>query len=272
MRTKEKNPGRAFGNKRRACNALKEGFFAKKLVISDQDTPEFDELRKILLTELQPETPLEHVAFSNVVYCCWRCSRLAPRLEARMLAPLLRESAEDVSVELPSNGNPIMHRWFGANRQALKEGQKFLIRLLEDVRSSGTVREEWKDPLIQGFGSDFFEELTKWKPLNYQAALLADYLSEHAKTFRHPLPKIDQIENKASKEVILDPFQQKQMMEKLILQQIGFLGTIRALYDQKGVGPSEGQNTSPIEAASRYSTSTMRNMHCAIKFYRELKA
>src|SRR5438067_4102887 len=125
MKTREKKPTIAAGKKRPFRNALKEGFFAKELVISDQDKPEFNELSRLLGKELAPETPLEHVAFGNVVYCCWRSLRLAPRLEARMLAPLLREPDQEAQAELPADGNPIMHHWFGESRQSLNEGRKF---------------------------------------------------------------------------------------------------------------------------------------------------
>lgn len=264
---KDKKRTLPTGNKHKTRNALKEGFFAQELVISEQEKPEFDELRKLLLTELAPETPLQHVAFGDVVHCCWRCRKVAPRLEARMLAPLLSEPAREAPAELPSDENPVMRQWWGTNRETLRAGIKLLAALLRDVESDGRVREDWKESLIKGFGLQFFEDLTKWTLPNYDAVLLAQHLVQHAKVFKKPLPEIA----RSGKEVILDPFQQKEMTEKLIRQMMGFLETIRTMSDRKGTVFSEDHNANLIEAASRYSTSAMRDMHRAIKFYLDLK-
>jgi hypothetical protein len=223
--------------------------------------------RKVLFNGLAPETPLQRVAFEQVVCCCWRC-KLAARVEARMLKSHFTDPERDSAPEMVMAENPIMRQWYGTNRQTLRDGIRFLSELERDIQSSGHLRDEWSDGLTKGWGPGFLEDLTAWTPMKRDAVLLAHHLVTHAETFNMPLPmNLGELD----KTVVIDPQQGEQMVLKLVRQELRHLEDIKRISEQRSDLASNIQNAQVSDFSPRYFTTAMRDLHRAVQWFRYLK-
>ena len=98
--------------------------------------------------------------------------------------------------------------------------------------------------------------------------MLADYLTRHASTFRRPLPCDQDGENKP--EVILDPDQSKQMVIKLLEQEVCILSDLWRSSERR-VSDSERAQIQAVDFAPRYFTTACRDLHRAVAWYTHLK-
>src|SRR5713226_2111947 len=77
---KATGPTTEMGKRRVRLNALKHGFYAHELTVSEADKRDFEILRESLWAQLAPRSALQDVGFEQIVTCCWRC-KLAIRME-----------------------------------------------------------------------------------------------------------------------------------------------------------------------------------------------
>jgi hypothetical protein len=218
-------------------NALKHGFYSRELLVTKNEGPELRALRLNLLRQLAPTTPLQHIGFEHVVTCCWRC-KLALRLEARLLESLLAGQNCEALVESTDNENPTMRQWWGASPRSLQEGIRYLTQIQKDVDAYGKVRDDWKDGLVNGFGPEFFAELTRWTPMDHEAIMFANSVVAKEKMFNWPTVA------ETGEKVVIDPQQGREMTSKLIRQERRHLEDIRRLSEDNSLLSSGVQNAS----------------------------
>jgi len=118
-------------------NALKEGVFSSKLVVSDQDKETFTALKSELWTLLKPDTVIMELAFQRVLTAAWRY-RQAIAMESRRLEEKTSESSPEG-----------MLAFYRSRPQDLNAAAKVLAELREDVRANGGLHlEEKKDAIL----------------------------------------------------------------------------------------------------------------------------
>jgi hypothetical protein len=225
-------PKTKAGKRISSHNSLKHGLFARELIISEAEKAEVGFLRRALYAELVPKTALQNIAFDEVVCCTWRV-KLAARLEMRRTAALFDASdGRETQPEVPE-GTSAMPNWYLSGRQDLRYAIRFLENVSGDFEANGLVRQEWKDPLDGAFGVGFYDLLTNWTPVNRDVVLLAQHLVKHSETFGRPLPPMDG----KSAEVVIDPEQGHQMVEKLIELKLQDLRGLSASWAQRASKP-----------------------------------
>ncbi|MHB9026829.1 MAG: hypothetical protein ACYC7E_22070 [Armatimonadota bacterium] len=85
---KSTGPRTPEGKARSSKNALKHGFFAREVLIPDENAEEFTDFVREMRRDLKPIGTLEEVLASQVVAGAWRLKRLA-RIEAGVFTDLL---------------------------------------------------------------------------------------------------------------------------------------------------------------------------------------
>jgi hypothetical protein len=156
-------------------NALKHGFYSRELLVSEADAPELEALRRQLEAQLKPATPMQWLAFDNVVTCAWR-PRSAIRLESPLFAIEFQACSQDRTEAADAEVDPHLVRWYASSRLDLRAGVKSLERASAEFSALGRLRDETKDFLSRAFGPDFVDTLTQWTPLSKTAVLMADML------------------------------------------------------------------------------------------------
>jgi hypothetical protein len=73
---KSTGPRSKRGKNRVRMNALRHGFFAHGLLLTEEDRGEFDQLRESIIKTLSPRDPVELMLCERVVSACWRLRRL----------------------------------------------------------------------------------------------------------------------------------------------------------------------------------------------------
>jgi hypothetical protein len=262
-------PKTVSGKARSSRNALKHGFFAQELVLSDAENLQVQALRRNIRAEHRPGTILQNVALDKVV-CCIRWCELAMRLEMRKLSRLLDMSKEQETQEQETqpdkvDGPPGMANWYAASRQDLRAAIRALEFVWQDFNTNGRIREESKEWFVKTFGPDVWELLTKWMPMSYDAICLAVHLDQHRKTF--PSPSDDH----RPPDVVLDPDQGRQMVGKLLELQLHHLYGLKASWEQRTSQPSVAQAAGAVDFAPRYFTTASRDLHRAVEWFFHLK-
>jgi len=256
------------GKRNSSRNSTKHGFFAKELVLSDEEKMEVETLHLTLREELRPVTALQSIGLEKIVCCAWRC-KLAARLEARRLRILL-DTPQDREIKPEDAQDPARMRWYAASRQDLGNA----IRVLNDVRLEfehlGLIPEERKENLDGLFGFGCYDSLTKWPSMNKQTILLAIHMAEHAKNFGKgegpPYP-----DEKELAKTVVDPSQSLQMVKKLIDEKLQHLHDLRRSWDQRASESVAAQAASPVDFAPRYFTTATRDLQRAVEWYMSLK-
>lgn len=256
------------GKRNSSRNSTKHGFFAKELVLSDEERVEVQTLHRSLREQLQPGTALQCIGLEEIVCCSWRC-KLAARLEARRLRILL-DKAQDREVQPEGAHDLARMRWYAASRQDLRGA----IRVLGDVRQEfeqlGRIPEERKDELDRLFGIEWYDSTTKWVSMSKEAILVAIHMAEHAKIFGKgegpPYP-----DEKELAKTVVDPSQSLQMVAKLIDAKLQHLPDLHRSWDQRASESVAAQAASPVDFAPRYFTTATRDLHRAVEWYEHLK-
>jgi hypothetical protein len=255
-------PKTPAGRRRVRLNARTHGFYSRELVVTLEDTAEFEALKKGIRTNLKPTTQLQLLGFERVVSAAWRC-KLALRMEARRLRPQLdstdRLNSGEVSTELPP--------WYTARRQQLNRAIKFLTELRSDVLANGDQNlEEQKDLIVNVLGSDFYKTLAQWGPINTVKVLASEQLQGHAEIFKRPLPSGSVV----SEEVVFAAERVRwDMMAKLVELKLQAAGEFHRLSDE-ALGEAESPQTVALDVVNRYVTSTARELERAVDWYRQL--
>lgn len=156
---KSTGPKTGGGKNRARLNALKTGFFAKELHISEEDRREFEDMRDSLAHQYAPAMPMQEIAFDQIVCGCWRC-RLALRME-NWAVVAQQNSRHERKVEAPGAGEPmLLEAWYGCDHRSLQNALRFLRDLRADVAHNGLQNLEQdgrlKESVIKGFGQGFY--------------------------------------------------------------------------------------------------------------------
>ena len=174
------------GKERAKKNALTHGFFARELVLNDEETQQVEKMRRSLHPQLAPNTVMQGLQFGVIVVCIGRC-KLALRLEMRHISRVLsQDSAQrDQSGQTEGGGA----EWYLSGRQELRQGIRLLEAVKQEFLSLGRIDEKSHIPLDKAFGPQLRQLLTQWTPPNATAVKLAHHLTRHAKTSKglcHP--------------------------------------------------------------------------------------
>jgi hypothetical protein len=128
---KSTGPRTEEGKAASARNSLKHGLFAWHDLISSEDREVFDRHRDLMLAELDPAGPLEHLLAERIVSLAWRLKRVE-RMQNEALDCLLAEDALDSGAESGELGSFEQTADSALGRAAVKDfaGTKVLDRLL----------------------------------------------------------------------------------------------------------------------------------------------
>src|SRR5579872_3279375 len=118
-----------------------------------------------------------------------------------------------------------------------------------------------------GWGEDFFADLKKWEPAHLVAFQLADHLVKHQQLYGGSLPSTGEREP----EVMPDPLLQKQMVSRLLSQEIRHLQAIALLTDQKVCVPRGRLNESSLGYSSADFKSAMNDMQRTVEWFMRLR-
>jgi hypothetical protein len=262
-------PKTQAGKERAKRNPLKHHVLANDLNIADADMPEFDLLRSTLSKQLSPATALQSIAFDRILSSIWR-HKLAVRLDAKRLKVTVDqlEQGENSVQDEPPPENILLTRWYGESPADLRAAIRFLSELRLDIESNGWIHaEDWKPKVLRMFGEEYFSLLTEWVPMNVDAIHMAQMVTDHAKTYKLPLPP----EESKKDPGIVDPSLSWQLGVKLIdltRQHLESLGRISRLTAE---GTNHEHRASALELATRYLTSATRELERAVAFYQYLK-
>lgn len=276
-RTNAKNaagPRTAAGKLNARRNATTHGFFAQELALNDEEKRELEILRRTLHPQLSPETVLQNVGFAEVLICIARC-KLALRMEMRRVSRTLGDGSTQQAQGDHAEGPVGRIEWYLSGKQELRDGIRLLEAVKEDFLNLGRIDEKWNVLLDRAFGPQLRELLTDWIPPNKDAALLANHLTRHARTFRQPLPRLEQergsgADGENNPKVILDPEQSKQMVIKLLEQEISVLWDLWRSSEQRAPDSDMAQNQ-VVDFAPRYFTTASRDLHRSVAWFTQLK-
>jgi hypothetical protein len=186
---KSPGPRTATGKLKASRNALTHRFFARELILNDDEKRQLETSRRRLESELAPRTELQHFTFAEIIACLGRCM-LALRLEMRHISRILsRDDAQQGERDRP-DGRRGGTDWYLAGKQGLRTGMQILDGVKEEFLSLGRIDEKWYILLDETFGPRLRQLLTEWVPSHPDATLLAYHLTEHAEKFNKPLPPL----------------------------------------------------------------------------------
>jgi hypothetical protein len=264
---KSPGPRTATGKLKASRNALTHRFFARELILNDDEKRQLEISRRRLESELAPRTELQHIAFAEIIACLGRCM-LALRLEMRHISRILsRDDAQQGERDRPDRRAGSIE-WYLAGKQGLRTGMQILEGVKQEFLTLGRIDEKSYILLDETFGPRLRQLLTEWLPPNPDATLLAHHLTEHAKTFNKPLPPLGS--DKDGPEVILDPNQSVDMVIKLLEMQGLMLSDLCSSSEQRVSEFARTQNDT-VDFAPRYFSAACRDLHRAIDRFMDLK-
>ncbi|MHB9026679.1 MAG: hypothetical protein ACYC7E_21315 [Armatimonadota bacterium] len=91
-------PRTEAGKVHSSCNALKHGFFAREVVLPQEDAEEFDTFSQAMREDLRPCGAMEEVLAGQVIVSAWRLKRFA-RIESGVFAELLSNVQRELAGE-----------------------------------------------------------------------------------------------------------------------------------------------------------------------------
>jgi hypothetical protein len=264
--TKSTGPKTESGKRRVRLNALKHGFYAHELTVSEADKRDFEMLRESLRVQLAPRTALQDVGFEQIVACCWRC-KLAIRMEMLGLKTLLIAKDALMSDDTAPQRDIRETQWYGASKVDLRYGVGILKELREDISAHGSLHlESWRDQIIKAFGLGFYDALCEWKDMNIDAMYVAEHLQKHAATFKAPLPVSSRPPEGV--EIIADPKQKLQMLIKLVDLQTQHLADLQHISSVA----SQTRESALNGFAPRYFATGSRDLQRAVDWYLYLRS
>jgi hypothetical protein len=267
-KSKKGGPKSQAGKRCVRLNALKEGLFARELIMKENEKPEYAALQTALRKQYAPSTPMQQIGFERILCCAWRV-KLSLRMEMRRLnAHLDLQTPQDPLAE-GAEENAEAPRWYASGRAELRAAVGLLLALRKDIQWGGWIHSErWKEPLDKTFGSGFYELLAKWSPGDLQAIRLAEHLVAHEKTFNMPLPEALNPGN--GDPPIGDPRARGEMIVKLVDEKLQHVNDLRLLLDGQGAG-GDWQSGASLDVGNRYFTSASRDLERAVAWYEYIK-
>lgn len=268
--SKAGGPKTAEGKRRVRHNALQHGFFSKQLIVRESEKAEFETLRSSLLTELEPVTTIQMIAFERLLCASWRVRQALRMEQATVNAELSLEAERENSAKDEVGGAMQVPRWYTAGRGPLSTALKFLQNLRQDISVNGGIHlEQHRDAIIKAFGSEFYDSLAQWKPANIDAILASEAMAYHAEAFKMPLPETV-LSKEIREKVVIDPRAKWDMLVKLIdvkLQDLAEMYRLIAGEERS----SDGQPVGP-DNLGRYMTSALRELERAFQWYIQVTA
>jgi len=243
-------------------NALKHGLYSSELLASAEDQPEFGELRGELMSQYQPATTMQWLAFDNIHHCCWRC-KLAARLESRHWACELTAHDDSRVQTIGADPDPHLLQWYGASRLNVRATIKMLELASAEFISLGYLKPETKESLSRLFGPGFVDELLHWTPMSNQAILAANAICAHVASFGGSLPYPVPDPSK----VIVDPQQSLQMVTKLLSFQRRFLEEMLRIRDEKWADGESREAGTRRDFNPGLLAAANRELRCAVEWY-----
>jgi hypothetical protein len=245
-------------------NPLKDGLFAREFIFTEQEKIEFQGVRRVFRAQLQPTTALQEIGLDGIVSGWWRC-KLALRREMRRLS-LLDKNDQEVQPEGTISPNSPT-KWYATGPKELNDATRWLGGIRNDFKENRVVRPEWKESMDLAFGSQLYESLTKWTPMNFQSILAIKNIEMHSKTYGSADLRIGA---EKSSEVTIDPDQGYQMADKLIEQELRHLVDLRRGWEQRVSEFARIQSASSADFW-RYYTAASRDLRHAVDWYLNLK-
>jgi hypothetical protein len=273
----QKSPGPTSGQGKRFAsrNAITHSFFAKELVLNDQDARRLKASARILHEQLSPQTEMQEIGFALIVTCIGRC-KVALRQEmihvtrTRMLgettAPQVQSGSQDQAAGT---------EWFLSGKQALRDGIKLIEAVRAEYEQLGRIDPQWNASLDKTFGSRFRQLLTEWPSSDKELVLFGHFLVEHARRYNLPMPSLvdppasDEKREKPP-EVILDPEQNRGMVLKLLQLEEDVLSDLWKSLQQRSSDSARAQGDA-ADFDPLYFPKACRDLERAVKWYRHLK-
>src|ERR1035438_3921788 len=108
---KSTGPKTETGKRSVRLNALRHGFYAHELTVSEPDQRDFETLRESLRGQLAPRTALQDIGLEQIDTCCWG-GKLAIRLEMHRLNAHFIAKDEPTSNETDLKRDIRNTRWY----------------------------------------------------------------------------------------------------------------------------------------------------------------
>jgi hypothetical protein len=263
---KSTGPKTETGKRHVRLNALKHGFYAHELTVSEADERDFEILRESLRAQLAPRTAVQDVGFEQIVTCCWRC-KLAIRMEMSGLkAHFVARDASPSNDNAPPRDVRETH-WYGASYGDLRNGLRILKELREDISENGPLHlERWKDQIIKAFGLGFYDSISEWKDMSISSVQVAEFIQKHEETFNMPLPASSRPPEGVK--TIADPKQKLQMLLKLVDLEAQHLSDLQRISSASSLT----RESAPNEFAPRYFATASRDLQRAVDWYLYLRS
>jgi hypothetical protein len=261
---KSTGPRTAAGKVISKRNARTHGFFSRELLLNEEERHELAAICTRLHAELSPNTVMQSIGFEEIAANLGRCKK-ALRLEMRYVDRAFARDDHNPQSDQSYRPNA-QTEWYLAGKQGLRQGLQVLHQLKQEFEDLGRIDPKWNDVLDSAFGLRFRQALTRWDTRDREAALLAQFLKSHEKTYNMPLPPMES----GKPEVCLDPFQTQQMVTHLIEIEESMLSDLWQSCERRALDSAREQNGT-VEFAPRYFSSACRDLHRSIDRYMELK-
>ena len=268
---KSTGPRTAAGKSAAARSAIVHGFFARELVLNDEDTRLFKALRRKLHSQLLPQTVLQGLAFSLILSCLARC-----KLALRQEVAHIRRLVGDFNAPQDQRGSEDQvsgTEWYLSGKQALRDGLKLIAAVRAEYEHLGRIDPRWHVLLDKAFGPQFRQLITEWPSSDKEAVLLAHTLKEHATTYdmpslgEHPSPEG---EGEKPPEVILDPEQNRRAVLKLLQLEEDTLSGLWKSLEHRASDSAKTQNEA-VDFDPRFFPKARRDLRAAVDWYLDLK-
>jgi hypothetical protein len=269
---KSTGPKSSQGKARARNNAITHGFFARELVLNDQERRQWDTIRRSLHPQLAPETVLQCLKFTEIMVWIARCL-LGLRADMRYINRLLGQDSPQAQPD-ETEAAGARPEWYLAGRQGLREGKRLLAEIKQEFLSLGRIDEKWHAVLDQAFGPQMRQLMTGWTASDETVVMLACQLTTHAETYNLPLPpaldpktSAEDGENKVK--IILDPEQNKQLIVKLLEFQEFVLSDLSRTAEERASSAVREQNGA--SDPPRHFSAACRELDRAIDRFMYLK-
>ncbi len=270
---KPTGPRTPAGKLRASRNALKHGLFVAEFVLSAEEQPMFDDLRRKLRKELSPNSAVLELVFEDVVVAAWRM-KLSLRCEqAEVKYQLATESEQDAKAL--SDEEPPMEYPYALTAWQLGRRLKELEALREAFESRGGIlADEWEKPVSAAFGRDFWKTLVDWTPVPVDAILMGFLRGVREREELYGMEPLGEPLTPEEKQecLRLDTFARQQMMLKLLdLERRHLLLALHHVQRTADSARASEERSGRLDLFLRYQTTARREFYRALKEYLQLK-
>ena len=260
-------PRTAEGKRRSSRNARKHCLLTSELNLSTEERFAFNDLRKGLLQELMPNTPILQLLFEIVVADAWRM-KLALRGEQRAVKKQL-----DSGDPQPLREKVRMDYPYALSVPELRPRLDLLENTQIDFAQTGSLNPDLEDPLTRAFGVEFWRTLIAWQPLNTMMVRLLEAGAEKQKAFAMKPLEDPPTPEQERMYMEYDTKSRHEMVLKLMdLKKDELLLAIHRLGTTKAGGRSILEEVDRFDLYLRYQTAARREFYRALHEYREAKA